>query len=141
MEQNKVITANDLIGIPFKMGGRDKSEGVDCYWVVQEMAKRLGFCLPDINTPDDAETRLTILKKMQNEFVLPVDKPELYAIVVFSPGQFYCSNIHCGMIYPDVQSFIHAGGLSLKKSIRVNSFVWPYKNRIFGYFRLIKKCQ
>ena len=43
-----MVDVSDLIGIPYKEHGRDKS-GMDCYGLVMEVAKRFGVNLPDFD--------------------------------------------------------------------------------------------
>lgn len=133
------MKADDLIGKPFKLGGRGP-EYWDCYGIIIELAKRLGYYIPDLGTPGDAKTRIAIMHKVSSEYTTPIEKPELYSIVVFDP-KIVQSNIHVGMIYPDKRSFIHAGGvIPSNRSVRVNRLdTWPWKSRIYGYFRLMKK--
>ena len=42
------IHLNNLVGIPFKSGGRDIQNGLDCWGLVIETYKRFGIKIPDI---------------------------------------------------------------------------------------------
>ena len=46
-----VIQVGDLIGLPFKHGGRDISEAVDCFGLLMECHRRLGVVIPDFRSP------------------------------------------------------------------------------------------
>lgn len=42
-----MIDYDDLIGIPFINGGRDRNKGFDCYGLVMEVYRRCGIALPE----------------------------------------------------------------------------------------------
>lgn len=44
-----MVDYSDLIGTPFKLGGRDKKTGLDCYGLVTEIYKRHGINIPEYN--------------------------------------------------------------------------------------------
>lgn len=52
MYNGSVIEINDLIGVPFKKGGRDLVSGVDCFGLLMECHKRLGKDIPDHRSPE-----------------------------------------------------------------------------------------
>lgn len=52
-EENAMIEINDLIGVPYKDHGRDKT-GYDCYGLCIEVARRAGYRLDDVYYEDHA---------------------------------------------------------------------------------------
>ena len=46
-----MIDYSDLIGVPFKDGGRDYHTGLDCYGLVMEVYRRMGIELPEYYAP------------------------------------------------------------------------------------------
>lgn len=57
-----MIFIDDLLGIPYKLHGRD-ARGYDCYGLVIEVLKRFGFELDDL----DSYTKETLSKCFKNE--------------------------------------------------------------------------
>lgn len=49
-----MINIDDLIGIPYKLHGRNK-EGYDCYGLAIEILKRMGYTLPDLYLGEESE--------------------------------------------------------------------------------------
>jgi len=44
----EVIFIDDLIGVRYKVNGRDAKKGLDCFGLVLEVEKRFGHIIPDI---------------------------------------------------------------------------------------------
>jgi len=123
------MIVSDLIGIPYKPHGRDKS-GMDCYGIVIEVLHRKGITVPDVfykdTTMENNKLVLEILEKgIPNT---KVDKPEEGAIVeILVMGQ----PSHVGVCLGD-RTFIHA----LKKIGVVIESLSRYQNKIKGYYRV-----
>lgn len=47
-----IIQTKDLIGVPFKKGGRDLITGVDCFGTLMECYRRMGRVIPDFRSPE-----------------------------------------------------------------------------------------
>jgi hypothetical protein len=122
------IEYSDLIGVPYKLNGRDKT-GFDCYGLVHEMFKRNGITLPDYNYTDDSDE--TITKLIVDNFYLAIElkEPEPYCGVLFRQ---YKWGTHMGVVLSDKLHFIHC---SAKKSVAVEKLTSPvWRTRIMGYY-------
>lgn len=53
-----MIDYDDLIGIPFINGGRDRNKGFDCYGLVMEVYRRCGIALPEYTADWDDEEKI-----------------------------------------------------------------------------------
>lgn len=75
------MTYRDLIGTPFKVHGRNKEEGYDCYGLAMEVLKRNGLALPEIpyNTSEEG-TQLRDYVLSMNA-LKSVQKPEKNCII------------------------------------------------------------
>lgn len=123
-----MIDVKDLIGIPYKVHGRDK-DGMDCYGVAIEVMKRIGKTLPDVfyaetSVAENAKTALLVKNG------LPLRKIEYPSegclIDIALTGN---ATSHVG-VYVGDGMFIHATkdvGVCLQKLSK-------YKNRIKGYY-------
>ena len=119
----------DLIGIPYKVHGRDHS-GMDCYGLVIEVLKRKGITVPDIFYPDaNNETNVKIMEILKEGIPnTKLDKPEEGAIVeILVFGQ----PSHVGVCLGD-GTFIH----SLRNIGVVIEPLYRYRNKIKGYCRV-----
>jgi len=123
------IDYSDLIGIPYKFNGRDKT-GFDCYGLVLEMFNRNDVKLPDYFYADDSDDTITKLIVDNVEFAEELKEPEPYCAVLFRQHRF---GTHMGVVLADKQRFIHC---SVGKNVAVEklkSFLW--KDKIMGYYR------
>ena len=63
-----MINVNDLIGSEYKLHGRTKADGFDCYGLVMEVQKRIGVNLPDLDYQSDSpELFISFLNKFKTE--------------------------------------------------------------------------
>ena len=87
------MTFTDLLGIPFKIHGRSK-EGLDCYGLLIEVAKRLGVTFPDafyetVTRESRNNTYNFLIEKLPIE---RIDKLEKYCVIfMFVGGK--CSHV------------------------------------------------
>lgn len=123
----KDVNVRDLIGIPFKVHGRDKS-GMDCYGVVIEFMHRAGIEFPDVFYDRiegaDESVKSTILNGLPVE---KIDEPEYGCLVDIN----LYTGIHVG-VYLGGGSFIHATrdmGVCVQKVER-------FRKAVKGYWRV-----
>lgn len=88
-----MIYLDDLIGIPYKLHGRDLN-GLDCYGLVIEVEKRFGHNLKDLYT----EAYSSCI-----EGLVKCDKPDTSDIILFFKNGRCC---HIG-VYLEKDDFIH----------------------------------
>jgi cell wall-associated NlpC family hydrolase len=120
---------NDLIGVPFKQRGRDKS-GMDCFGLAIEVLKREGIQLDDAFYEDlEADTKKRLMESL--EASVPntrLERPEKNCVIEFNIlGQ----PSHIG-VYLGGGEFIHASeqfGVVIDKLYR-------WKHKVKGYYRV-----
>ena len=93
------IRINDLLGIPYKDHGRDKN-GMDCYGLAIEAAKRYGYKLDDVIYDDHAVDLSDEYKPTLN--VEPIDQPREGALLEMQYGD----ELHVGICI-NSREFIH----------------------------------
>ena len=96
----------DLIGIPFKLGGRgpDCFDCFDCYGLVRFLIERhTGRVIPDYETPEDAG-RVQALMAVERLFWHPLPAAVPGSVVLFRLGREAC---HVGYVLSH-GLFIHA---------------------------------
>lgn len=93
---------DDLLGIPYKLHGRDK-DGYDCYGLVIEVEKRFGRRLPDFYTKSKAD-HLNIGELIKSSRIIKTNTPVLGDLILFydSKGR----TVHIG-VYLKNDDFIH----------------------------------
>ena len=119
----------DLIGTRFKVHGRNKQEGFDCYGLAIEVLKRNGITLVDVfydNLENRKELHDYLHESIPNE---KIDNPvENCIIEIDVKGE----PLHIGVYIGDGK-FIHT-------TSRKNVVIEPlrvYKNKIKGYYKVI----
>ncbi len=99
----KSIYFEDLLSVPFKKGGRDKS-GLDCYGLCIELCKRSGRTLPDFTTFDTVNPATDGQRRnVFNEYVRQVKKPVKGGLVEYLNDD---GDIHIGFLL-DTTLYIH----------------------------------
>lgn len=94
-----MIEINDLLGVPYRDHGRDKS-GFDCYGLAIEVERRLGYKLDDVvyNNHD-----LTLSDEYAPTLnVRPIEKPCTGALIEMQYGD----ELHIGVCLNE-HEFIH----------------------------------
>ncbi len=118
---------NDLIGKPFKNGGRGPGE-YDCYGLCREVYHRLGIELPQYvidcyNIPE-------INGAFNQSKVIRVDKPEQYCIMAIRNNSHVVNHF---AIYLGNHEFIHALPNIGVCQASIDDLRW--KRAIVGYYR------
>ena len=117
-----LVNIRDLIGAPFRIHGRSKKEGFDCYGLLIEVMKRNGITLPDLFYEDICAVSD---KNFKHIFSFEkIEKPELLCIILFKLSK----GTHVGL-YIDDGEFIHATedyGVVLDKLYRWGKLVTGY---------------
>lgn len=117
---------NDLIGTKYKVHGRNKNEGFDCYGLAIEVLKRNGIKLTDVFYEKDSDferARNEILPKIQCE---KVEKPRVNSLIEIT---CYGLPSHIG-VYIGNGQMIHA---TEKSGVCIVPY-HLYKNRVRGIY-------
>lgn len=100
----KVIKISDLIGLPYKVDGRDPSEGFFCYGLAWWIRKQIGMIIPykffDSNNIVRNNQSVDHLEQFER-----LDKPVDWCLVMFMPHPPFIT--HCGIVLPGCREFIH----------------------------------
>jgi cell wall-associated NlpC family hydrolase len=130
MEAYIQVTTDDLIGIPFKDGGRNKA-GYDCWGLVCEVFRRIGIELPDYKISCEDASRInqeiSIQRKEWRRCEGPIPVPAL-VVIRFNEVEF-CN--HTG-VYIGNGRFIHTREKIGVNIDRIDSPAW--KRKIEGYY-------
>lgn len=126
-----MLDISDLIGVNYKVHGRNKIEGFDCYGLVIEIMKRLGIDFPDVfysdtQTVTNEETAKEIFSKG-----LPlelIEKPRENDIIFLS---VHGIPSHCG-VYLGNDRFIHA---SYECGVCIDTLS-RWRKRVVGFYRV-----
>ena len=119
---------DDLIGIPFKDGGRDMT-GLDCWGLVQILYDRMGIQLPDYHIAAANEPAVNAKMIDQAARWQRLDQPELGAVVLIANGACGRAN-HVGVYIGDGR-MIHAyaySGVAISHTRR-------WAAHIIGYYK------
>ena len=140
----------DLIGVPHLTNGRDPKKGLDCYGLVLEASKRMGYDAIDYNDPrfiganqdcvgfiDNYKVQIDRLSDNKDDLpYIEIEKPEPGCIVMLVYIHPYAT--HIGIVLDDCDQFIHAASKSKAVCInRLSSISW--RHRIKGFYKWTKK--
>ena len=122
----------DLIGLPFREGGRNKYEGFDCWGLVLEVFRRHGIELPDYKIGCMEASKIdNAIEENRPQWVKcdPNDPPVPSLVVIrFNQGQL-CN--HTG-VYIGNGQFIHTRDRIGVNIDRVDNPAW--RKRIEGFY-------
>lgn len=119
----------DLLGKPFKYGGRCLEDGgLDCYGVVVEMGRRTGQQFPERQFSENLDVNHALMACQMDEWGRC--EPQAGAVVLIRIFKFPC---HVGFVINDYQ-FIHAwegsGGVVVER-------IEEWQKRIEGFYRYV----
>ena len=133
-----MISTSDLIGIPFKPGGKDHA-GIDCYHLAQEVFKRYQIYIPDYITAcsivyhsglesDEIDKAIAVGRKDWTR----IEKPQEPCLVVIqSDRDNPLLSSHVG-VYLGEDKFIH---VMIKRNVCIEKLSSPlWKNKIEGFY-------
>lgn len=118
---------NDLIGLPFKYGGRGP-DFLDCYGLVMEMSRRNGVDLPDFGFADDQALVAAMMGATLPQWEEIERRPG--AVVLIRVGRYAA---HVGYMLDEhrmIHSWEHSHGVTI---ISVDS----WKQRIVGFYKYV----
>jgi len=122
----------DLLGCKFKVHGRNKVEGFDCYGLAMEVLRREGIKLPDIpyNQIDHAESILEDIWSTCN--FEKVDRPTKNCLIEI---EYRNLPMHVA-VYIGNGKMIHS---VIGYGVRIEP-IHLWEKRIKGYYKVSKNC-
>ena len=114
-----------LIGCKYKVHGRSREEGFDCYGIDIEVYKIHGKYLPDVNYEKPEQYEEVFLEQQRKVSYTKVERPVELAIIVFKVRG---EPTHTG-IYLGDGLFIHA----TRSGVRVEP-LHRWEKRVEGYY-------
>lgn len=112
-----MVQIDDLLGIPFKVHGRDK-KGFDCYGYLKFLEHRCGHEMPDLHKEYTENSMEAELDHNAREFIKQcglkkTDKPRTEDIVLFFDDKGRA--VHVGF-YLKCDDFTHCDGYGVRVS-------------------------
>lgn len=127
-----MIPYEDLIGKPFKLGGRGPEE-YDCYGMVMELLTRQGVNPEDYGHHSDSqmvEMMMTTAERTQNWEKVSIQEG---CLLLFRVGRFIR---HVGF-YIGGNKFIHCWDKS--NGVVIETFSADWANRLIGCYKYVQK--
>lgn len=126
----------DLVGVPFKDGGRDIN-GLDCWGLVREIYKRFGYDFPVYEISCYDNINVTQEMERNREFWIKNYPPNIPVpcVVAFKISSPMVN--HVGVYLGD-NYFIHTRELTGTVIERIDSPIW--RHRIEGYYTPCKQA-
>lgn len=122
------MSVDDLIGIPFKWGGRDRS-GYDCYGLVMELFRRSGVSLADYPSSTDERSNIeTVIDALQKGWS-ETPKPKGGGIALFRNAHREATHV---AFLLDKDRFIHVMEGHKVAIERLSNPVWD--RRVVGFY-------
>ena len=132
-----MIDYDDLIGIPFINGGRDRNKGFDCYGLVMEVYRRCGIALPEYTADWDDEEKINSIVQREagttawHRVKAPLPVPCLVALRMGTPPGIVN---HTG-VYIGHGKFIHTRAKIGVWVSRIDSPAW--RGVIDGFYEYV----
>ena len=125
-----MISYTDLLGKPFKYGGRGPLE-YDCYGLCMEIYKRLGRELPDYGSAVQQHVIDGMIQEHKPLFSqLPVAEP--WCLVLLKVHPRYLT--HIGVMLEDGVHFIHILKSTSVCVERIDSPLW--RGKVSGFYKV-----
>lgn len=122
------ISVNKYIGCKFKIHGRSKEEGFDCYGLVIQILKDNGIILTDafyVSLENNEDVFNEIMEKSK---IIKIDNPEKLCIIVI---KVHNEPTHVALYIGEGQ-IVHS---VIKKGVIIEP-LHRYRNRIEGYYKV-----
>ena len=132
-----MIDYDDLIGIPFINGGRDRNKGFDCYGLVMKVYRRCGIALPEYTADWDDEEKINSIVQREagttawHRVKAPLPVPCLVALRMGTPPGIVN---HTG-VYIGHGKFIHTRAKIGVCVSRIDSPAW--RGVIDGFYEYV----
>lgn len=132
-----MIDYDNLIGIPFINGGRDRNKGFDCYGLVMEVYRRCGIALPEYTADWDDEEKINSIVQREagttawHRVKAPLPVPCLVALRMGTPPGIVN---HTG-VYIGHGKFIHTRAKIGVCVSRIDSPAW--RGVIDGFYEYV----
>lgn len=123
------VSVRDLIGCKFKVHGRNKEEGFDCYGLAIEVLRRNGIILPDVfydNLDNKENTYQEIINKAQ---YIKIEKPQEMCIILINEKN---NPTHVG-VYLGSGKFIHSTHVT---GVIIEP-LHAWLNKVEGFYKVI----
>lgn len=109
----------DLLGVPYKKGGRDK-DGFDCYGLVIECYYRMGISLPSKEDDWKASNSLK-MGFVKHDIILPADIIEIddnnHVGVAINGKHFIHATINRGVVVSPIKAYRITGVYGYRVSL------------------------
>lgn len=134
-EPRETISLGDLIGRPYKDGGRGP-QFYDCWGLCMEVARRAGYELPDFNVVISNAARGRLIAEQKQTNFERINKPRPWCIVLFRIFDDNNSQKwHTGTVLEDCRRFIHITGKMSVCITRLDEQFWNLQ--IEGFYKYV----
>lgn len=121
---------NDYVGIPYKLTGRTREDGLDCWGLVRLIhQEQFDIELPSFSEEDHSAENVREVMASQRENWVHTDDPKIGDVILL---RVLGSASHVGLYLGDKQ-FIHAKEGINSAIERIDSMAW--EKRIIGFYR------
>lgn len=126
------LSLKDLIGRPYKAGGRGPAD-YDCWGLCMMIAEKTGGYLPDLEVPRDNDLRGELVSRQQSSSFKRLDKPAGGCLVLFRIiDDNGLIKWHVGTVLPDGRHFIHT---TEKMGVNISALDrQPWKLFVEGFY-------
>lgn len=125
----KEVIVSDLLGKPFKMGGRGPDD-YDCYGLCLEVSARAGIEIVSFDSIADICLRSDAINAGKADYI-KLSKPEPFCLVGFKIRPPFVT--HIGVVLADCKHFIH---IMIKRSVAIERLDLPvWSKRLDGFYR------
>lgn len=123
-----------LLKVPFLKGGRDRTQGLDCWGMVMEVFRGIGVHVPELGVTMDHPASVDALVEAQTQVLptweeVPEPRPEEFTLVLLRNGKYWN---HAGVHLPDGR-VIHTTEATGPVVERMDGPLWRHRPR--RYFR------
>lgn len=98
------IDLKKLIGLPYKVNGRNPDDGFDCYGLAWWIRRQIGRPIPDrVFSPENIVRNNQAVDHLERFERLK--KPKGWCLAMFTPHPPFIT--HCGLVLPGCREVIH----------------------------------